>query len=45
MDMMTHALELAGAAARAGEVPVGAIITDLAGRNSGSSTKQNAQGQ
>ena len=31
MDMMTHALELAGAAARAGEVPVGAVITDLQG--------------
>ena len=31
MDMMTHALELAGAAARAGEVPVGAVITDSQG--------------
>ena len=31
MDMMTQALELAGAAARAGEVPVGAIITDSQG--------------
>ena len=28
MDMMTHALELASAAAQAGEVPVGAVITD-----------------
>ena len=31
MDMMTHALELASAAARAGEVPVGAVITDSYG--------------
>ena len=31
MDMMTHALELAVAAARAGEVPVGAIITNSQG--------------
>ena len=44
MDMMTHALELASAAAQAGEVPVGAVITD-SWRNSGNSTKQNAQGQ
>ena len=28
---MTHALELAGAAAQAGEVPVGAVITDSYG--------------
>ena len=26
MDMMTHALELASAAAQAGEVPVGAVV-------------------
>ena len=31
MDMMTHALELASAAAQAGEVPVGAVITDSYG--------------
>ena len=31
MDMMTHALELASAAAQAGEVPVGAVITDSHG--------------
>ena len=31
MDMMTHALKLAGAAASAGEVPVGAVITDTHG--------------
>ena len=31
MDMMTHALELASAAAQAGEVPVGAVITDSSG--------------
>ncbi len=31
MDMMTHALELASAAAQAGEVPVGAVITDSCG--------------
>ncbi len=31
MDMMAHALELAGAAAQAGEVPVGAVITDSRG--------------
>ena len=31
MDMMTNALELAGAAAQAGEVPVGAVITDSHG--------------
>ncbi len=31
MDMMTHALKLAGAAAQAGEVPVGAVITDSHG--------------
>ena len=31
MDMMAHALELAGAAAQAGEVPVGAVITDSHG--------------
>ena len=31
MDMMTHALELATAAAQAGEVPVGAVITDSYG--------------
>ena len=31
MDMMTHALELASAAARAGEDPVGAVITDSCG--------------
>ena len=31
MDMMTHALELASAAAQAGEVPVGAVITDSNG--------------
>ena len=31
MDMMTYALELAGAAAQAGEVPVGAVITDSYG--------------
>ena len=37
-------LELAGAAARAGEVPVGAIITDSQGAIV-ASTKQNAQGQ
>ena len=29
--MMTHALELASAAAQAGEVPVGAVITDSSG--------------
>ena len=31
MDMMTHALELASAAAQADEVPVGAVITDSYG--------------
>ena len=31
MDMMTHALDLASAAAQAGEVPVGAVITDSCG--------------
>ncbi len=31
MDMMKHALELANAAAQAGEVPVGAVITDSYG--------------
>ena len=31
MDMMKHALELASAAAQAGEVPVGAVITDSYG--------------
>ena len=31
MDIMTHALELASAAAKAGEVPVGAVITDSHG--------------
>ena len=31
MDMMKHALELARAAAQAGEVPVGAVITDSYG--------------
>ena len=31
MDIMTHALELASAAAQAGEVPVGAVITDSSG--------------
>ena len=31
MDTMTHALELASAAAQAGEVPVGAVITDSSG--------------
>ena len=31
MDMMMHALELASAAAQAGEVPVGAVITDSHG--------------
>ena len=31
MDVMTHALELASAAAQAGEVPVGAVITDSYG--------------
>ena len=32
MDIMVHALELAVAAARAGEVPVGAVITDSQGK-------------
>ena len=31
MDMMKHALELANAAAQAGEVPVGAVITNAYG--------------
>ena len=31
MDIMKHALKLAGAAAKAGEVPVGAVITDSQG--------------